>query len=224
MVLIIITSIIVISLNNFSSARKNTDLFNEILILTNSTTTEYGITSTFNTESSNDDIPNYVLKSFGFCGKFDKKELKDRRGYCIEFGDNYLNGYIETIKYEDHNVVTVNVVKRDNKNNLEDLKNNLQKCLKDKKINAKYFEYLKAKSTNVNIEEINNQVLSLLKNYRAVNINTISLENGYSTIAYTKNYDSIQSNNKTIDFNCAVCKYSSGSYVIIGTPELIVTY
>lgn len=224
LLIILITFVITVSFDNLSAAKKNTDLFNDILVATDSDTTEYGITSTFNTKNNDEDIANYILKDFGFLRSFNKKELKDGKGYSIEFGDNYVNGYIETIKYEDYNVVTVNIVKKDSKNNLEGLKNKLQKCLKYAKVDAKYFEYLKAKSTNAHIEEINNQVLALLKDYRAVNINTISLENGYSTVAYTKNYDSIQSDNKIIDFNCAVCKYSSGSYVIIGTPELIVTY
>lgn len=211
-------------LNDFSKAQKNIDLFNDILMITNSSTVEYGITSTFNIEENNDDVINCILKKFNFYDKLNKRELKNAKGYCIEFGDNNTNGYIETIRYENHNVITVNIVKEDSENNMEDLKTKLQECLKDKKINAKYFQYLKAKAASKDIEDINNKILTLLKSHRAANVNTINLENGYSTTAYTKQYDSIQSDSKMIDFNYAVCKYSSGSYVIIGTPELIVTY
>lgn len=223
--LIILTTFgIIVFFTDFSMAKKSTDLFNEILVITNSTTIEYGIASTFKIEENDESITDYILKELGFDHDFNRKELKNKKGYCIEFGDSNINGYIETIRYENHNIVTVNIVKKDNQNNLEDLKNKLQGCLKDKKINAKYFQYLKAKAESKDIESINNQILTLLKSHRVVNINTVSLENGYSTTAYTKNYDSIQSDSKTIDFNYAVCKYSSGSYVIIGTPELIVTY
>jgi len=55
-------------------------------------------------------------------------------------------------------------------------------------------------------------------------IETVSINNGLSTVAYTKEYDEKVTNNKLIDFNYAVCNYSSGRYIIIGTPEIITTY
>ena len=42
----------------------------------------------------------------------------------------------------------------------------------------------------------NKEILKLLKEHGTTNINTISLENGYSTTAYTRRYDSIESNGK----------------------------
>jgi hypothetical protein len=128
------------------------------------------------------------------------------------------------MQYENHNVVTVNIIKHDNSNSLEDLRNKLEKYIGNKYSNVRYFQYLKCKMQSGDVYSTNKQILKLLKDHRASNINTIDLENGYSTTAYTKQYDSIQSNGKLIDFNYAVCKYSSGNYIIIGTPEILVTY
>jgi Tfp pilus assembly protein FimT len=104
------------------------------------------------------------------------------------------------------------------------MKDRLEKIISDYKVNAKYFQYLKAKLPNNNIKYDNNKVLELLKGYDSTNINTVKLENGYSTTAYTKMYNSMESNGQLIDLNYALSKYSSGSYIIIGTPEINVTY
>jgi hypothetical protein len=58
----------------------------------------------------------------------------------------------------------------------------------------------------------------------ASNIGTVEIDNGYSTVAYTRKYPVMKNDGKWIDFNYAVCSYSSGNYVIIGTPVIITTY
>jgi hypothetical protein len=150
--------------------------------------------------------------------------MKSKKAHYQEFGKDNLKGYIETIHYENHNIVTINLVKKDDKNSLKELKDKLEQCLNNKKVNVKYFMYLKSKMKDDNIQYANKNIVKLLKYYGAVNINTVSLQNGYSTTAYTKRYEPIESNGKKMDFNYAVCKYSSGNYIIIGTPEIIVTY
>jgi hypothetical protein len=74
------------------------------------------------------------------------------------------------------------------------------------------------------IYEVNEKIIKLLESHSTKNIETVNINNGLSTVAYTKNYDAMVNNNKLIDFNYAVCNYSSGSYIIIGTPEIIITY
>lgn len=225
-ILIIIFTIVAVifSSADFPMARKNINLFEECLIRLNGETVEYGVTSNFTTEENGEEISDYILKRLNFYDGSNKSVLKNGKVYCVEFETNDVSGYVETTTYENHNFVTVNIVKRDSKNDLKDLENKVHNCLEDKQIHAKYCKYLKAKIPNDNIGDANKEILMLLKNYKACNINTIKLENGYSTTAYTRNYDSIQSDGRTIDFNYAICKYSSGSYIIIGTPEIIVTY
>lgn len=215
---------IIFSFAEFPMAKKDTNLFEEALKRVNGKTVEYGITSNFTTDENGEKISHYILENLHFYNGGSKRIIKNGKVYCVEFESNDVSGYIETTTYENHNLVTVNIIKRDSENGLEDLKNKIYNCLKNKQIDAKYFQYLKAKIPNNDIVNANKEILRLLKDCKASNINTIELENGYSTTAYTKNYNSIQSDGKLIDFNYAVCKYSSGSYVIIGTPELIVTY
>lgn len=221
-VLLIFTIIALMS--GFSLANKNSDLFDDIVKRTNSNIVECGITAEFTTDENREDICNYILKKLDFYDGWNTNVLKSQEAYCVEFGKNNVNGYIEIMYYENHSIVTINIVKKDSKNSLEELKSKLQQSLSDKNVNVKYFMYLKSKMPNDNIKFANEEILKLLKQYGVININTISLQNGYSTTAYTRKYDSIESNGEKVDFNYAVCKYSSGSYIIIGTPELIITY
>ncbi|MBC2579844.1 YwmB family TATA-box binding protein [Clostridium sp. DJ247] len=207
-----------------SRAEKKGDLFNEILRKTNSSTVEYGIKEVFTTDSDKEKIVDNFIRGLGLYDGWNSTVLKNNKVYCVEFGKNYINGYIEIIQYENHNVVTINITKKDNDNNLNELKDMLKQCIPEIKTNDMIFLYLKAKLLEDDINLYNNEVLEILKNYRASNINTIKLENGYSTTAYTRQYNAMQNNGKPMDFNYAVCRYSSGSYIIIGTPEISVTY
>lgn len=215
---------IILLMTGFSLTKGNSDIFDDILKRTHSDTVEYGITAEFTTDENREDICNDILKGLDFYDGWSTNTLNNPQAYCVEFRKNNVNGYIETMHYENHSIVTINIVKKDNKNSLEELKSKLQQCLGDRKVNVKYFMYLKAKVPNDDINLTNKDILKILREHGATNINTISLQNGYSTTAYTKRYDSTESNGEKIDFNYAVCKYSSGSYIIIGTPELIITY
>lgn len=209
---------------DFTLANKNTDLFDDILKKTNSKTTEYGITAVITTDENEEKICNDILKKLNFFQENNKKLLNNGKICCTEFTKGNVNGYIETMKYENHNVITVNMVERNNKNGLNEMKSKLQKCVEDENVTAKYFQYLRAQISDNDINKANNEVLKILKGYGASNINTITLENGYTSTAYTGTYDAMQSNGKLMDFNYAVCRYHSNSYIILGTPEIIITY
>lgn len=215
---------IIMLMTGFSLTNKKSNLFDDIVKKTNSDIVEYGITAEFTTDENREYICNDILKKLDFEDGYNTIVLKNEEAYCVEFGKNNVNGYIETMHYENHSIVTINIVKKDSNNSLEELKDKLQQCLSDKNATVKYFTYLKSKLPKDNINFINEEIIKLLKEYGSSNINTISLQNGYSTTAYTGKYDSMESNDSKIDFNYAVCKYSSGSYIIIGTPELIITY
>lgn len=202
----------------------NVDLFEEILTKTRGNVDEYGITAVFTTTMDREDIVYSVLNNLGFSYGWNTSVVENDEIYCMEFGKNNVKGYIETAEYENHNIITVSIVKYDHQNCLKELKSKLQESIGDNYIGIKYYEYLKCKVEISDINLINEQLIDVLKSHKAVDINTIAIENGYSTTAYTKQYDPIRNNGKLIDFNYAVCKYSSGNYIIIGTPELIVTY
>lgn len=207
-----------------SLANKNSDLFDDILKKTNSKTVEYGITASFITDKDGEKVCNDILKKLNFSNGVNKSILKNEKTYSIEFGKNNTNGYIETMKYENHNIITINLVEKNSANLLKDMKDKLQKCVEDKDVTIKYFQYLKAQDYNNDMDTTNNEILKILKSHGASNISTITLKNGYCTTAYTGIYDAMQSNGKLMDFNYAVCKYNSGNYIIIGTPEILTAY
>lgn len=219
--------IIIIGLGCFnrnpSSAKKNIDLFNGILNTTGSITVENGLKVSF---EINGDSENYCLDFFKKLQIYDADVniIKDKDLYCLEFKKTGLNGYIEYMNLDNHNVVTLNIVREDKENKLLELKNLVTAATGKDSRDIKYFEYLKAKLPNDNLVKINEDITSFLKGQDAVNIYTTYINNGYSTVAYTRKYSPIKNNGKLMDFNFAVCSYSSGNYVIIGTPVIFTTY
>lgn len=215
-----------------SNAQESVNLFEKILLQTKSETVEYGLKTSFKAWEDPKQVCNYLIQNLGFNSseiKLDNYENED--SYGIDFLSENLKGYIEAVKYNNDNIITINISKIDNENGLESLKNKVSKIISNKGENIKYFQYLKAKMPegnsnvgNEDIHAINETIIKILKSYGTKNIETVSINNGLSTIAYTKKYDSKVNNNKLIDFNYAVCDYSSGRYIIIGTPEIITSY
>ena len=238
--LCIVLSLIILQINvKFINAQEKVNLFDEILLQTKSKTVEYGLKTSFKAVEKPKEMCNYLIQSLGLNNKEIKlNRSEDEDSYCIEFSGANIEGYIEGLKYnseglkyDDENNITINISKIGKENGLVSLKNKVRDSIGNRGKDIKYFQYLKAKigdsSANIGIEDIygiNDGIIKLLKLRGAQNIETVSINNGLSTIAYTKKYDEKVINNKLIDFNYAVCNYSSGRYIIIGTPEIIITY
>jgi len=229
----IVICLIILQINvKLSNAEDKVNLFDEILLQTKSKTVEYGLKTSFIT----DEDPKEVCKNLIGSLELNNSEIKlniveNKDSYCIDFSGENVEGYIEALKYNNDEVVTINISKIDEENNLQLLKNKVSNSIGYRGENIKYFQYLKARildsSVNEGIEHIysiNEKIIRILKTYGTENIETVNINNGLSTVAYTKKYDQKVNNNKLIDFNYAVCNYSSGRYIIIGTPEIITTY
>lgn len=231
--LCIMLCLVILQINvRLSNAQEQVNLFDQILLQTKSKTVEYGLKTCFNTQEDAKEVCNYLIQSLGLNNseiKLNNYENKD--SYSIEFSSENVQGYIEALKYNDEDVITININKIGNKNGLEALKDEVSRNIGYRGENIKYFQYLKAKmlesSANVGNEDIygvNERIIKILKSYGTKNIETVSINNGLSTIAYTQKYGEKLNNNKLVDFNYAICNYSSGRYIIIGTPEIITTY
>ena len=231
--LCIIFSLIVLQINvRLSNAQEKVDLFDEILLATNSKTIEYGLKTCFKTKEEPKKVCNYLISTL----VFDNKEIKlnkfeNEDSYCIEFSGENVQGYIEALKCNNEDVITVNISEVGNENGLVFLKSKISRSIGYGVKDIKFFQYLKAemKETQVSkgIEDIyviNEKIIKILESHGTENIETVNINNGLSTVAYTKKYDEKINNNKLIDFNYAVCNYSSGRYIIIGTPEIITSY
>lgn len=238
--LCIVLCLIILQINvKFTNAQEKGNLFDQILLQTKSKTVEFGLKASFKTGEEPKIICNYLIQSLDLNSKNIKlNRSKDEDSYCIEFIGENIEGYIQGLKYDNQglkydneNDITINISRVGNKNGLVSLKNKIRTSIGSRGKDIKYYQYLKAKiedsKSNVKIKDIyrvNNGIIKLLKLGGAINIETVSLNNGLSTIAYTKRYDEKVTNNKLIDFNYAIFNYSSGTYIIIGTPEIIITY
>lgn len=229
-ILIIVLSIFLIfSFDGYCSKIRicsSNSLFDDILKCTKSTVQESNVTASFNTNVDGISLCQSIFKKVDSNQNFNVSTTQNTNFYRIEFNKKSVSGYIQSIKCGKYNAITVDIDELGNKNKLNDLKIQMKGYLKDRKENIKYFECLKAKTTNSNsINECNSQISKLLRSYHIFDIETLNLENGYTSTAYTGLYDNvIETNGTLVDFNYSVCRYYSGNYIILATPEIIKTY
>lgn len=222
-ILIVLMMSFVLPSNKAYFAQRNTDLFSEIIKNTDSRILEYGVRVSFEINEDGEKYCLDILRELQV-GNADINVVKQEKNYCVEFSNKELKGYIESSSYDNHNVVIMNITQINSENKLSELKDKIKNALGEKDKEAKYFQYLKAKVNNNDKLEVNEDIKSILKKYKAVNIDSVKIENGYSTVAYTEKYSAMKNNGKWMDFNYAVCSYDSGNYIILGTPIIITTY
>lgn len=205
-----------------SKTIENEDVFNCILKDINGTVVEYGLTTNFHNGEDGEKVCKEILKKLRISQDHYSNTIKNEKIYCIEFKDSNLDGYVQSTKYDDYNVVTINVKEKNKINELNKLEKEFTEIINDKDI--KFFKYVKAQIGEEDLQKTNKRIITLLKNGRGENIETIKLDKGYSTTAYVKKYSPINVNGKPIDFNYALCSYQSGNYIIMGTPEILISY
>jgi hypothetical protein len=71
---------------------------------------------------------------------------------------------------------------------------------------------------------VDTTAINILKEHNAANLQTLDINNGFTTVAYTRQYNPIFNSGRLVDLNIAVCAYSNKNFIIIGTPEIFVTY
>lgn len=204
--------------------QKKIDFFNEILEATDSKTQEFGLKVTFETNEDGQTVCNDLLKTLEMKDDSKINVFKQGSDYCIQFDHDDISGYIESIENDKKSNVVINIVKKGDINGLDELRKTVEKADLGNNKNTKCFQYLKAKVPNSNLTEINSKVVKLLEKDSVKNIETEAIDNGYSTVAYTKQYEAMKYKNNYIDINYSVCKYASGNYLIIGTPIITATY
>lgn len=209
---------------NCCYATNKQDLFNKIKIETNSTLVETGCTINFSTSFNDKRIIKDIKECITLCNIYDIKLQCKGHYYYITMCNGEIRGSIYINKESSDNLVEIKIISSKDSSNFKNIKNNLEKYIKNIDNDQVIYEYCKLKTSDKSISKINKDILNILKNCKAKNIETVKLNSGYSTICYTGNYNSIISNGKIIDFNYSVCRYNSGNYIIIGTPQINVTY
>ncbi|WP_125153358.1 YwmB family TATA-box binding protein [Clostridium rectalis] len=220
LVLLFIISLLYFTLNK-PDTEVSYNLFNNILKKTESKVVEYGIIASSKDFSEGEVTCNNLFNQLHISNKY-KKISKNDKIYCLDFESDKINGYIKSTKYEGYNIITLKIIEKNNENKLEELELKTQEVLKNKDL--KISKYLKSEIKDNNLEKTNKKIVKILENNSVANIDTVKINNGYSTTAYTGKFHSFGSKNKLIDFNFAVCSYSSGSYILMGTPEIFISY
>lgn len=210
--------------NKKSYQGKNMDVFSSIIASCSGKTVEYGVTVQFDTFDSRQEIANHIFNKFNVNNKLEKQTSLNDESYSIKFHGNSMDGYIESIKYDDHNIVKVDIIKHDKKYLLRQFNSYVHSRMKDFSNDIRYFQYVKVKTEDKDIKKTYDKCAGTLRKIGTAYINTDALENGYTSTAYTGRYESIKSGGEDIDFNFAVVKYSTGIYVVMGTPEIMETY
>lgn len=223
LILLIILAIMGYSENKHLLASKGINIFDEAIKITEAIPSESGIKVIFQEDKVTEEYYLNILEKLNM-GSFSTSVSKDEETSCLEFRNDTITGYIESMRYDNHNVVTIEICVKSKESMQSELKNKVVSAIGKSENKITIYEYLKAKVLNRDLNKVNNDMTTLLKRLKAVNIDTVEIENGYSTVANTKRYSSIETNEKSIDFNYAVCRYDTGNYIIMGTPVIMTTY
>ncbi|WP_291569449.1 hypothetical protein [Clostridium sp. UBA4548] len=224
-IVLILTLIILVINSSFIYVQGQVDMFEKLLSNRNIEVSEYSVTATFNSDSQGmDACKEIVRKASATLGKMeytvnDKDEFSN-----IIFSNEIYKGSITSTPYKDKNVVVITVIKKEKENRTKELKSKLSEILSHVNSRITYSQCIKGKILNNNLDEVNNFVMNELEQSKAKNINKAKLYNGYSIICNTNLYDSKKVGNMDVDFHCAVVKYSSGCYLVMGTPEITLDY
>lgn len=179
----------------------------EKVIMENYEFVENGLKLEYTTSLSVDDEYKRILLSLSPNNKF--KVVQE---------DNYLRASIEEIEYSIHIYTSYNVTRVDmiaiNKKkdtSLEYVKQKLQNLRNDNYLDERYFSYVKGR-LKTDKEELSSNINKELK---IDTLNTLEINNGIIAKAVMKDDREV---------NIGQINYDTGSYLIIGTPMIFITY
>jgi len=202
----------------FVSAQvKQDQLFDKIVKLAQGNIEEVGINLSFNVDQDEKDVVEKIFSKLGFDNIDNVEKSTDHGNYSISFSGKKINGSIVNIKDTNSNSIVLNISEKSSFNNAKELKDNILKSLNLSNKNVKYSYNIKARILSHNISNINDKLQNFLKDNGSTNINSVKISNGFSTVAYTKQFDSINNGGNTIDLNYAIVSYSSGNFILTRT-------
>lgn len=206
--------LLIFILTSFSSLK--TDPITEIFKACRSIPVSCGIKLVIH-EKSMDMVP--FLKSFG---------IESNTGFNIDYSQEYISfnsksagGYLEHIPEEEAYILFFESEnKKDNPEVLKDKVLSLDSAFS----NYKYYVFQKGKVAGSDLQSI---VLDEIRALNGENISYQNIENGWNAVFKIENspYKGfIVDNGKLINYQCALMKYKSGDYLIVGTPMISATY
>lgn len=222
-IFLIIICIIVANYSVPVSAYKNSDTSNEICEQLKGSAFEYGLNVSFEYSGQGDVLCQNLLQELNKGYRLKTELKKDEMMSSIQLISEEVSGYIQCVKNNRNQIIEIEL-KCNSKSKLDLVKGVIKNKLENSNVKTKYFSYIKSKLANGDVNNLFDQVLKLLKDSGAKNIESVKLDNGYSITAFTNHGDSIENMGKLIDINIAISSYKSGMYLIIGTPEIMTAY
>lgn len=207
-VILLIFSLLIINGKDYSCEVKE-DLFNKIetYILDEYEFVESGMKLEYTVKSQIDDEYSRIEQILN--NKDNVLICKDGKG--ISAKDEKINYSINIYKYGDFTKVEIIVINKDYKISNFDLKVLLQEIRSDNFIDERYFSFIKGK-INTNDKYVFDDIEKELK--LQIN-NRLEVNNGYIAKVTMEGKN---------DINIGQINYDTGSYLIIGTPIIFVTY
>lgn len=190
------------------------NLYNDIIDISSGSIIESGIRIKIENNKGNQYIVNNILEEII---KIDNSEEFYYEDNYIGFKGHNIYGFIDCTSKEGN--ITVEIAYKNEKSYIESLKAMAMNIIKNKTQNMVIFEYIKVSlPENTDLENLNTEIGNDFKLKRYSKIDSIKLNNGYSSIVNMNAEKSKES------INYALCKYNSGKYLIIGTPEIVIPY
>jgi len=205
------------------NALQNIDVFKELLKTTNNQVIEIGLKVEYKTNNNGESECRELLNNLNL-NLNSNVLINNNKSFCVEFTKENFSGYIESSLSEGYNVIVLAITKETKDNDLNDIEKNVRLVLKGENAKPRFFKYVKAKLEEHDLATINQKLLKEMESEGAYNIDSLKISNGYSTVANTNRFNPEISDGKLIDINYVLCNYSTGDYILIGTPEIIASY
>ncbi|WP_079422632.1 hypothetical protein [Clostridium oryzae] len=93
-----------------------------------------------------------------------------------------------------------------------------------KNFNSNSYKYVKVKCMESSMINCEKAIEKTIRNDNGNNIDRIRISNGYSITALIGKGPVKKIGDKLINLNCAICRYNTGTYLVIGSPIISITY
>jgi hypothetical protein len=208
---------VILTNGNKKFVAENPEIISRIINISNGLIVTTGIKADFKVNTYEavqyDSMLEKISNNFTVTG-----DLKNKDYYSIDFKEGGISGYLECIKDNNINNFSLCLEEESGKNNLDELAKMITKLTGKKNEDLKIDKYIKCKLENNNILKVNNELIEKIKVEGLKDIQTIKYNNGYSNVAF------VQRGNNKETVNFVVCNYNSGSYLIVGTPEIFTEF
>ena len=152
---------------------------------------------------------------------FNIRELDDVLSKCDE---NKVKISIDEEALELEGRVIINTTSKDNSFSIDNLNKDILKEVTREDRNIKVFSYVKAQLREGDVELYKNNLEKYLINTGGKNIKFSSIDSGVTGVALANMDNSEELDNNLFNINFALVKYTSGTYIIVGTPIITCAY